>query len=162
MNTDHPPPPAHLRLAVIFAREAVPGNRWISHRWSLVGMRVGDVPPEAGEHQVVVGDLDLTLYGDEADGYYMNVVADEPSLFFMVRPGDDTDPDSAPTVIEVSANFYEASRWMDAGETVERLPLPADWVRAIEAFARQHARPVEKKARKRYARTGDIHERPGH
>lgn len=55
----------------------------------------------------------------------MNVIADEPSLFFMRRAGDDSQPDGPPTVVEVSANFYEASRWMDAGESVERLPLPA-------------------------------------
>jgi len=162
MNTTSSSPSAALRLAVVFAREPVPDNRWVTHRWALVGMHVGETLPVAGPNQVVVGDLGLTLYGEEADGYHMNVTADEPSLFFMVRPSDDTDPDSPPTVIEVSANFYEASRWMDAGESVERLPLPPDWTRAIEAFAQDHFKPFEKKERKRYARTGDKDERPGH
>ncbi|QID16324.1 DUF3305 domain-containing protein [Nitrogeniibacter mangrovi] len=161
MNTGTAPSPPPMQLSVCFAREAVPDNRWITHRWSLVGMHVGSAPPPL-ENQVVVSGLTLTLHGEEADGYYMNVTADEPSLFFMVRPSDDSDPDSAPTVIEVSANFYEASRWMDSGEAVERLPLPADWARAIEAFARDHYKAPEKKARKRYARTGDHHGRPGH
>jgi hypothetical protein len=150
-----------MQLSVCFVREAVPGNRWISHRWALAGMQLGAPPAQAAE-RVWIGGLSLTLYGEEAEGYHMNVTADEPSLFFMVRPSDETDPDSAPTVIAVSANFYEASRWMDAGESVERLPLPADWARAIGDFARDHFKPFEKKERKRYARTGDRDERPGH
>jgi len=161
MNAPIQPVPPAMQLAVLFAREAVSGNRWITHRWALVGMHVGVEPPPALPDQVLVTGLSLTLHGEEADGYYMNVTADEPSLFFMVRPSDDEDPDSAPTVVEVSANFYEASRWMDSGEAVERLPLPADWTRAIEAFAHAHFKPFEKK-QKRYARTGDKHERPGH
>lgn len=153
--------PNALSLSVCFVREPVPNNRWIQHRWALVGLHVGADGPPPTPGQVVVSGLSLTLYGEEADGYYMNVTADEPSLFFMVRPSDDEDPDSPPTVVEVSANFYEASRWMDSGELVERLPLPVDWARAIEAFARDHFKPFEKK-QKRYARTGDKHERPGH
>lgn len=161
MNAPIDPTPPAMQLAVSFSREAVAGNRWITHRWALVGMHVGAEPPPALPGQVLVSGLTLTLHGDEAEGYYMNVTADEPSLFFMVRPSDHEDPDSAPTVIEVSANFYEASRWMDAGESVERMPLPADWTRAIAEFARDHVKPFEKK-QKRYARTGDKHERPGH
>jgi len=161
MNAPARPMPPAMTLSVSFAREEVPDNRWITHRWMLAGMHVGAVPPPPVPGQTLVSGLTLTLHGEEAEGYHMNVTADEPSLFFMVRPRDEEDPDSAPTVIEVSANFYEASRWMDAGETVERLPLPADWARAIADFAHDHFKPFEKK-QKRYARSGDKDERPGH
>ena len=154
--------PGALRLAVCFARQRVEGNRWISHRWALVGLSVGATPPPAGEGQVVVSGLTLGLHGDEAEGYLMNVAADEPSLFLMIRPADDAVPDGPPTVAAVSANFYEASRWMDAGESVERLPLPAGWAGAIEAFARSNYAPPHKKRGKRYAKTGDHRDRPGH
>ncbi|MCB1961336.1 MAG: DUF3305 domain-containing protein [Rhodocyclaceae bacterium] len=151
-----------MQLSVCLVRQAIEGNPWVSHRWALVGLSLGAVPPPANADQVVVSGLSLLLHGDEAEGYLMNVAADEPSLFFMLRPADDADPDGPPTVVEVSANFYEASRWMDSGESVERLPLPAGWAGAIEAFARSNYSPPQKKRGKRYARTGDHRDRPGH
>lgn len=151
------------RFAVCFVRQAVVGNPWIDHRWALVGLSFGEVPVPEGPDQVVICGLRLELHGEEAEGYYMNVCADEPSLFFMLRPADDTQPDGPPTVAAVSANFYEAARWMDAGESVERLPLPDGWRDEIEAFARAHWRePEKKRGKRRYAATGDNRDRPGH
>ena len=150
-------------LAVCFVREAVTGNPWIDHRWALAGLSWGSVPAVADADRVVVTGLRLELHGEEAEGYHMNVSADEPSLFFMLRPADDAAPDGPPTVAAVSANFYEAARWMDAGESVERLPLPEAWRSIIADFARAHWRePEKKRGKRRYARTGDHHERPGH
>lgn len=155
--------PGADRLAVCFARQAVPGNPWIDHRWALVGLAFGAVPPADGPERVVIAGLKLELHGEEAEGYHMNVCADEPSLFFMLRPADEAQPDGPPTVAAVSANFYEAARWMDAGETVERLPLPDGWREIIEDFARAHWRePEKKRGKRRYASSGDHHERPGH
>jgi hypothetical protein len=150
------------QLAVCFARQTVDGNPWIDHRWALVGLAFGEVPQPDGPDQVVVSGLKLELHGDEAEGYHMNTCADEPSLFFMLRPANEDQPDGPPTVVAVSANFYEAARWMDAGESVERLPLPDGWCEIIAAFARAHWREPEKKRGKRYAATGDHRDRPGH
>ena len=48
MNTETESAVDALRLSVCFARQAVEGNRWITHRWALVGLSVGATPPPAG------------------------------------------------------------------------------------------------------------------
>ncbi|MDT7838689.1 DUF3305 domain-containing protein [Aquabacterium sp. OR-4] len=92
--------------------------------------------------------LDLALYADEGEGYYLNLSSGNPVWFVMWRC-DEADPSRAwPEAVSVSYN--EAGRWLDAQERVDNLPLPAavrDW---LQAYADQHYRP-EPKQRKRPA-----------
>jgi hypothetical protein len=162
--------PAGACFTVWYARLPVPGNRWIDHRWEVVGLtpsHTADTP--AGRNWVPSHCPPLALHGDEAEGYLLNVEAAEPSLFLLVRSieecgdcaaGDDSAP---PRVTAVSVSFYEAARWIDGGASVERLPLPPGWAEAIAGYARAHLKPPEeKRPKRRYAASGDVHERPGH
>ena len=161
---------AGLRLTVLFARVEVEGNRWIDHRWEMVGLRVGTddagCAASADDAHVLRACPPLNLHSDEAEGYLQNVLADEPSLFFMLRPDEDAEAageDGAPRVAAISASFQEAARWLDGGASVERLPLPAGWPQAIERYGRANLKPPEKKRpKRRYAASGDRGERPGH
>lgn len=64
--------------------------------------------------------------------------------------------DDVPSVVSVTASYGEAARMLDAGENVDRVPLPDDLRGWIEDFARHHYRPPEKKAKtKRYATSRD-------
>ena len=77
-------------IAVLLRREAVE-SRWEDHRWSLLGV----VPDVGGETRVLRDDgvmLDrlfpgflLTLFEDEAEGYYLNASSGEPSVFVALR-----------------------------------------------------------------------------
>lgn len=161
---------AGLRLTVLFARVTVEGNRWIDHRWEMVGLTLGT--PGAGDDasaddaHVLRACPPLELHGDEAEGYLQNVLADEPSLFFMLRADEDAEAagaDVPPRVAAVTASFHEAARWLDGGAIVERLPLPVGWQEAIERYGRANLKPPEKKRpKRRYAATGDKRDRPGH
>lgn len=161
---------AGLQLTVLFARVEVEGNRWIDHRWEMVGLRVGTedagCAASAGGAHVLRACPPLELHSDEAEGYLQNVLADEPSLFFMLRADEDAEAageEGAPRVAAVSASFQEAARWLDGGASVERLPLPAGWPVAIERYGRANLKPPEKKRpKRRYAASGDRGERPGH
>jgi hypothetical protein len=48
----------------------------------------------------------------------------------------------------VSLSYHDAGRWLDAQETVEQVPAPADVVDWMRAFAEEHYVP-EPKRRKR-------------
>src|SRR5574338_142769 len=98
--------------------------------------------PPAGQPWIPRPCPPLELHGDEAEGYLLNVEATEPSLFLLVRSGEeagDAEPsDTPPQVCAISASFHEAARWVDGGATVERLPLPAGWAEVIARYARAH------------------------
>lgn len=157
---------AALALTVLFARTAVQGNRWIDHRWEMVGLSLAAGADWASADHVLRACPPLELHSDESEGYLQNVLADEPSLFFMLRPDEAAEAageDGPPLVAAVSASFHEAARWLDGGATVERLPLPAGWTEAIERYGRANLKPPEeKRPKRRYAASGDRHERPGH
>ena len=118
---------------MILQREAVE-SRWETHRWTLHGA----IPDVGGEpRDIVVTErllqrlypgLDLTLYPDEAEGYYLDVSTDAPSVFVAVR----TDEASGePYPLQATLSYNEAARWMDGGERVERAvawPELAAWM----------------------------------
>ena len=157
---------AALALTVLFVRTAVEGNRWIDHRWEMVGLTLTAGADVAGADHVPRACPPLELHSDESEGYLQNVLADEPSLFFMLCPDEAAQAageDGPPLVSAVSASFQEAARWLDGGATVERLPLPAGWKEAIERYGRANLKPPdEKRPKRRYAASGDRNERPGH
>jgi hypothetical protein len=45
----------------------------------------------------------------------------------------------------VSLSYHDAGRWLDAQETVETVPAPAEVVAWMASFAEQHFVPEEKK-----------------
>jgi hypothetical protein len=154
-------------MTVWYARLPMPGNPWLDHRWEVMGLTPGAAAePPAGRAWVPRDCPPLQLHGDEAEGYLLNVEAAEPSLFLLVRSSEESGEEGAdapPRVAAVSASFHEAARWIDGGASVERLPLPAGWAEAIEAYARAHLKPPEEKQpKRRYAASGDHRERPGH
>lgn len=167
----NPHDPTGTALTVWYARVAVPGNRWITHRWEVVGLTPVPTTETPAPGAWVPRDCPpLQLHGDEAEGYLLNVEAAEPSLFLLVRSGvengeerEEPDTDAPPQVAAVSASFHEAARWIDGGASVERLPLPTGWAEAVAAYARAHLKPPEEKQpKRRFAASGDHRERPGH
>jgi len=74
------------KVAVIVEREAVE-SRWLTHRWELVGA-VADVGGEArviheapSHLQRLHPGFEVFLYPEEAEGYYLNVSSEAPSVF---------------------------------------------------------------------------------
>ena len=57
--------------------------------------------------------------------------------------GQDDSPRAVPQAVSLS--YHDAGRWLDAQETVETSPAPAELVQALLAFAEQHFVPEPKK-----------------
>jgi hypothetical protein len=138
------------KLAVILEREAVQ-SRWESHRWSLLGV----VPDVGGEPRTLVETdtmlqrvhpgFEAVLYRDEAEGYYLNVSSDEPSVFVSLRTDDDTG-DAYP--FQVTLSYNEAARWMDSSERVERAPAWPGLAGWMAAWVAENYKPEPRKRRK--------------
>ena len=64
----------------------------------------------------------------------------EPSVFVMSRMEDDK---AVPQY--VTASQYEAARWMDGGEQVDRVLMPAELVAWAREWVQNNYRPEKKK-----------------
>ncbi len=106
-------------------------NRWISEKWELAEVR-----PDPGMAEIVrtplAGDawlwrgFTLDLHPSEGEGYYLNMSAPDPCVFVMWRLEawqGESGLTARPWV--TTASYNEAGRMMDAGETVDNLPMPA-------------------------------------
>ena len=148
-----------LRFPVAVIMQRVPlASRWADERWEALAVEACDDAPSV---QTVVSDTAdgkrwrctgqvSELHPSEAEGYYLNVSARDPKVFVlwrMAEPGDDAEPRARPLIVTVS--YGEAARFLDAGEQVDAVPMPAAILAALEAFVAAHYRPEPRKKVKR-------------
>lgn len=145
-----------VRLAIIMERIAL-DNRWQPYRWQPAGLLddtevSGSAPQTIVRHddllQRVYPGMELTLFKDEAEGYYLNITSPEPRLFILWRVNDDkigTEEEAEPFML--TASYNEAARWMDAQEKVDGLPLLPALLPWLGDFVALHYKPETKKKR---------------
>jgi hypothetical protein len=138
------------KLAVILERQAVE-SRWETQRWSLVGV----VPDEGGDVRTIAQDertlrrlhpgIEVALFRNEAEGYYLNATSGAPSVFVALR---EDEASGEPYPFQATLSYNEAARWMDGSEKVERVlawPELAEW---LAAWVEGNYRPEPKERRK--------------
>jgi Protein of unknown function (DUF3305) len=138
------------KLSVILAREAVE-SRWESHRWQLLGV----VPDRGGvactlvETDAILQRLfpgfEVTLFRDEAEGYYLNASSGEPSVFVSIRHDE---AGAEPYPFQATLSYNEAARWMDGGEKVDRAVAWPELAAWMGAWVEENYRPEPRKRRK--------------
>jgi hypothetical protein len=139
------------RTVAVILETAPASNRWEDFQWRLVAAvpDVGGEPRDglrnaAGSQRIFPG-LELTLFQDEAEGYYLNASSGEPSVFVTVRFDEAT---GQPYAFMATLSYNEAARRMDGGERVERVaawPELAEW---LSAWVDVHYKPEPKQRRK--------------
>jgi hypothetical protein len=146
-------------IAVVVARRALQ-SRWASSECvaaavlpDVAASGVPDAVP--GEAQWLFPGFTLTLYRDEAEGYFLN--ESNPQAFVWIKMAEQSSlaatdaaqtpdkPEFAP--VEATLSYHEASRWMDGGERVDAVLLPDDLRPWLAAYVAQHYRPEPKKKR---------------
>ena len=146
-------------IAVVVERRALT-SRWASSECVAAAVRpdvVASVVPDAvpGQAQWLFPGFTLTLYRDEAEGYFLN--ESNPQAFVWIKMAEQSSvaatdaaetpdkPEFAP--VEATLSYHEASRWMDGGERVDAVLLPDDLRPWLAAYVAQHYRPEPKKKR---------------
>jgi hypothetical protein len=135
------------RIAVILQRERVEG-RWESHRWDLHAVMpdVGGETRTSAEHERtllrVFPGFELVLYRDEAEGYYLNVTSEAPSVFVSLRIDEAT---GEPYPFLATLSYNEAARWMDSNERVERAEAWPELAAWLGVWVEANYRPEPKK-----------------
>lgn len=108
------------------------------------------MPPIEGARYWLFPDLTVTLYRDDAEGYYLNLESPNPCFWVFWRADDgqllDGEPMAVPQIATLS--YHDAGRWLDAQEKVDQVPAPPeviDWLRTFVSLHYHH----EPKRRKR-------------
>jgi hypothetical protein len=152
-------PPLRFPVAVIMQRIALT-NRWANERWEAVAVETcADTAAEPEYVQLSDGPEGtrwrcaghvIEMHPVESEGYYLNTSAREPRVFVlwrMAEPEDSVDPRARPLIVTVS--YGEAARFLDAGEQVDAVPMPAAILAALESFVAAHYKPEPHKKAKR-------------
>jgi len=126
--------------------------RWQHWRWTLAEV----VPQEAdfdpkprclhdspSEALWIYPGWTVELFTDDAEGYWLNATSPKPAFFVLWRLSDTTVEGDVPLAVPqaVSMSYHDAGRWLDAQETVENVPAPAEVVQWLNAFVKQHFVP---------------------
>jgi hypothetical protein len=135
------------RVAVVMQCRAL-ANRWQSEVWEPVGVisdYEGAAAPrvlvESGDtRQWLYPGYDIVLHKSEAEGYYHNVSANEPRVFILWRKENER---AVPQFATLS--YDEASRWMDGGEHVDSVGMPASLFAWVGEFVEKNYRFTPKK-----------------
>lgn len=150
-----------LDVAVVMRREKLhgPSSHWQPWRWGLDDV-VPDEPGFGREPRLLhEGEevqrwlhpgFKVELFRDEAEGYHLNVTSPAPCWFVLWRMEEEASvaPEPIPRPVIVTLSYSEAGRWLDAQETVEQVPAPAEVVAWLRAFVDEHY-AIEPKRRKR-------------
>jgi Protein of unknown function (DUF3305) len=150
--TSHPT----TRLAIVMERRAI-NNRWQPYQWQAAGALPdtevsGSAPQTIVNHdgllQRLYPGMEVSLYRDEAEGYFLNLTSPAPKIFVMWRLNDEalgTESEAEPFMLTLSYN--EAARWMDAQEKVEGVPMLPELLPGLAEFVELHYKPEPKKQR---------------
>jgi hypothetical protein len=133
-------------VAVVLERRSI-ASRWATHEWHAASAipDVGGVPrvilERDGLLQRIHPGFAVTLYRDEAEGYYLNMTSGDPCVFVSLRAQEDG---ADPEPFQVTASYNEAARWMDGGERVDKASIDLEFAAWIGAWVEANYRPEEK------------------
>ena len=147
--------PESFPLVVILKRTPA-RSRWQPYTWTVSSVLVHSGTDQSSVHGVQMrsgadGDeflwsgLTVTLYRDEAESYYHNIMAEQPALYVVTRNNNQGEPEP----FTVTASFDEAHAYMEGEENAHSVALPAELYAWIERFVLTHYVPEKRKKRKR-------------
>ena len=143
----------HFPVSVILERRPAT-SRWVDYVWSASGITVGRHAGARGSELVredrgcayyLIGGLSVTLFVDECESYYYNLVSDSPRAFVVAHS---TGTDSQPEPFRVSMSFDEAHAYLEGDDEIFAVDVPPELYRWTEAFLIANYFPEKKTKRK--------------
>lgn len=126
-------------------------SEWHPFRWELEGVHwcpeivaESEPPVFSGDSHRVGCFFKVTLYPDEADGYYLNLTSRYPAWFVHWRLDEEVEG-AVPSVNFVTLSYNEAGRILDSSELVENLPVDPDTAAWLAEFTQEHFVPEPRK-----------------
>jgi hypothetical protein len=129
-------------VAVVMQRRPAK-SRWVDSIWEPFGVLPGypDGEPrilveQGGAVRWLHPGLKLVIHRDEAEGYYLNVSSQRPSVFVLWRMEEEQ---ALP--LDVTASSEEAGRWLDGGHSVDRVSMPPEIFAWVGEWVEKNYRP---------------------
>lgn len=148
------PLPGKMTISVIMEKRAS-DHAWVDYSYRAIGV----VPGENGqqrevktvfqdgqsEHVMVTG-LPLSLYEDECESYYHNLMSPQPGCYVVAETPED--PNDMPLPYLVSMSFDEVHAYLEGDEQVYAVEIPAEIYQWVEAYILTHYVAIKKTKRK--------------
>ena len=144
-------------VSIVMQHRIIENNIWQAEQWEVEAVIAGgngtsgDNPERtvsrigSSEEKYIWVNYKISLFADEAESYYFNIISDTPFVFVVCR---DEEGDGELIPFNVSVNYDEASSYMELDDHVFQVPMPAEIYRWVEAFVINNYVPVKKKKRK--------------
>jgi hypothetical protein len=145
-----------LTVAVVMQRKPL-NNRWQPYQWKPIEVLSDSLLPESvarclrtdeDDTRWLFSGFNIRLFGDEGEGYFLNISSPVPCWFVMWRM-EEIDGVEVAVPKQVTLSYNQAARLMDGGEQVDTVPAPAGIVERMTAFVQQYYRPEPKKKRRK-------------
>ena len=137
--------------SILMLRYTVAGNPWIAEGWRAVGVTLGDRPEHiptsgqrvvngSGQNQYLWSNLSISLFQDETESYYYNLVSRSSALYIVTRRNDK----GLPEPFLVTPSFDAGNAYLEGDEEVFTVPMSAEIYRWIEAYVLEYYVPQKK------------------
>jgi hypothetical protein len=150
------PIPDSFPVAVLMQRSPAQDNTWIDYVWEAVGVTVGSHTPHAAENPMLVheeadvsqflySDLKVSLFLDQCESYYHNMMSPKPGCYVVTNKeeGEET-----PVPFLVTMSFDEAHAYLEGDSEIFALDIPPELYRWIEDYVIANYVAVKRKKRK--------------
>lgn len=127
-------------------------SQWADAYWTAVGLIVGQQDTNAmrllhknGDiEQYLYPGLSVSLFRDECESYYHNMMSPKPSCYIVTRTAED----GIPIPFLVSMSFDEAHAYQEHDDQAHAVEIPAELYEWMEAFMIDNYFPEKKFKRK--------------
>ena len=131
-------------------------SRWADVYWSVISLIVGEPEVQKDAEEMVLlhsqNDIEqyrysgqsITLYKDECESYYHNLMSPKPSCYVIA----DKETGEPPVPFKVSMSFDEAHSYQEGGKEIYAVDIPSELYHWIEAYIVENYFPEKKRKRK--------------
>lgn len=143
-------------VSIVMQHRTIENNVWVAEQWEVEAVIAGgssdDGVPERSISRLgqdgekyIWSNYKISLFADEAESYYFNIISDTPYVFVVCR---DEEEDGELVPFKVSVNYDEASSFLELEEQVFQVPMPAEIYKWLEEFVVNNYVPIKRKKRK--------------
>ena len=144
--------PERFPVSVLIER-CPSSSAWAEEVWRAVGVSAGaaersevrKVFDQAGVARFLCPGFALSLYPDECESYYYNLLSEQPCCYVVA----DLNDEGRPTPVLVSLSFDEAHAYLEGEREVYAVALPPELYRWVETYVLTHYVPQRRTKRKR-------------
>ena len=135
-------------------------SKWADAYWTVIGLIVGEsevsddesdsdndmmlLHSQNGTEQYRYSGLSVTLYRDECESYYHNLMSPNPGCYVIT----DKETNERPIPFKVSMSFDEAHSYQEGGKEIYAVEIPNELYLWIEAYVLDNYFPEKKRKRK--------------